>query len=66
MSSYREKHYYTSQIPATKPCCGCDGNSSQTIANIEAQLDAIAEMLSPTVEIKSLGGKSLATVFVKE
>lgn len=70
MPAYRENHYYRTQVPAAKNCCGCGSgsgsNSTQAIANIEAQLDKLAEMLSDTVEFKSLGGKKIATVYKKD
>lgn len=68
MPAYQENHYYRTQVPTAKPCCGSGngGNSAQAIANIEAQLDTLAEMLNTTVEIKSLGGVKVATVYTKD
>lgn len=70
MPAYQENHYYRTQVPTAKPCCGCGSgngaNSTQAIANIEAQLDTLAEMLNTTVEIKSLGGEKVATVYTKD
>lgn len=63
MSSYREKHYYTRQVPSKTGCC--DGNSSdkERIDNLEAQLDALTNQLGEKKEFKSLGGETIATYF---
>lgn len=43
MSSYREHHYYRTQVPKKKSCCGCEGGSS---ANSDVDLSDILSRLA--------------------
>lgn len=61
MSVYREKHYYTQQVPRKTSCCGSNSSDKERINNLEAQLDVLTDLLGERKELKSLGGETIAT-----